>query len=294
MRARPHTTKPRAIAQSFFAPFCCLPAPLVLARYRFIPNRGGVAASVSGGSSARSPRLRAFAFQRVTGRGAGFVWGLPITRLIPPLIYKYSIFTPSAIRDHVDWRWRDGAPDQNHRVRSGAHPPRRACAWCGVRQTNRSGLPALPSAVVRQPVAGLRRGARADDLVRCSPGRPTRPVPRPVLPASHSSSDIQCDSSRRNSSRASSKRAMDVLPAERGYKAGREVAGEGVSEQLRPPRRSTLSVWYHRRQRLDRHLRAARDRHRRGARHLLRCFSRQLQVRTLPGAWAAKTCRWLH
>ena len=47
------------------------PAPFVLTRYRFIPNRGGVASSVSGRFSARNPRLRALAFQRATGRGAG-------------------------------------------------------------------------------------------------------------------------------------------------------------------------------------------------------------------------------
>src|SRR5450759_1117915 len=64
-----------------------LPAPFVLTRYRLITSRGGVATSVSGGTSARTPRLRAFAFQRVTGRGAGFVWALRITLLIPPFTH---------------------------------------------------------------------------------------------------------------------------------------------------------------------------------------------------------------
>ena len=76
-----------------------LPAPFVLTRYRLIPSRGGVAASVSGGSSARTPHLRAFAFQRVTGRGAGFVWALPITLLIPPFTY---IIPPLSTRDDTD------------------------------------------------------------------------------------------------------------------------------------------------------------------------------------------------
>src|SRR3990172_4726817 len=64
-----------------------------LLRYRFIPNRGGVASSYPPDwISARTPRLRAFPFQRVTGRAPDLprlhtAYPLRLSYLLSPTFY---------------------------------------------------------------------------------------------------------------------------------------------------------------------------------------------------------------
>ena len=106
-RAPPRTTKLRAIAQSFFTLFAFAAGALRLGSLpvHYEP-RGRRPCPFPEGSSARYPRLRALSFQRVTGRGAGFVWAVPVILLVPP----FTVIVSRLSTAHgAEWRTRSRA-----------------------------------------------------------------------------------------------------------------------------------------------------------------------------------------